>query len=1116
MVILIICCAHRTGAHASDALVVGFLNPPTEAKPQVWWHWIDGNVTKVGVRLDVEWMKRTDIGGVTHIDMGFDGLGPAFETSRRVANPLVYLTPEWDKVFQYSVGIATELGLEYGIASAPGWNTGGFWVAPRQGMKKLVWSETHVRGGRRFDGRLATPPQTTGPFQDIPKAEFGTRQNDYTPVYYADVATIAYRASATEDREHALTAWVTSSAGRIDARRLAGGDLATALSLPFEAERDAWVQFSFAERQTIRGLTTVIGHSTNQQPREGGWLEASEDGHTFRHVCRLPNDGAPQQTVTFAPVVARILRVVLERPESNVDEQIGVSPPQQAHQVAEIVLHTAARVNRFEDKAGYSTRQITDADDSPAVAPEDVVRRRDIINLTDRLGSDGHLDWAPPSGHWIVLRFGYSLTGSTNFAGPRGGRGLEVDKLSRPYVKAYFDTYLARIEEALGKPLGSSSIGYMLSDSYEAGPQNWTDDMLQQFSERRGYDALPWLPVLAGRVVESASQSDRFLWDFRSTLGELMADAHYGQMAASVHQRGLRLYAESQESGRAFIGDGMEVKKTADVPMGAIWATTEPGVARENYDADIRESASVSHIYGKRVTAGESFTNLGNTYELSPETLKPIADRALTMGLNRFVIHCSVHQPDSEAGPGLTLGPFGIWFTRKETWAEQAAPWIRYLARSSYLLQQGRFVADIAYLYGEDTNVTSLFHRTGPTIPEGYSFDFVNPGALEALSVRDRKIVTVGGMQYDVLALDPSTRRLSVPALRRIRALVRAGAIVVGAKPTQTPSLADDESEFRSLVAELWPANREVLGNRVQDQSLEEVLKVMHIDPDVRFSPQPLMPPRFVHRALDEGDLYFLSSESPQTRALEVDFRVSGKAPELWRADTGMITPLSYRTEHGRTVVPLKLGPNDAVFVVFRHSTMANTKAIADPVTEPLATLGGTWDVSFPPNLGAPAHSLFSRLESWTESGDAEVRYFSGTAVYHKMMTIDGDWLKSGAHIQLDLGGVKNLAEVVVNGRSVGILWKPPFACDITDALKRGDNTLEIRVTNLWPNRLIGDKQPGSHPVAFASFDAFESNLPLLPSGLLGPVTLSRVSIPPNDSDSIHMIPQTRQHEAIP
>jgi hypothetical protein len=605
--------------------------------------------------------------------------------------------------------------------------------------------------------------------------------------------------------------------------------------------------------------------------------------------------------------------------------------------------------------------------------------------------------------------------------------------------------------------------------------------------------------------VGDATASDRFLWDFRQTLGDLMAESHYDQVSNSAHERGLGRYGESHEFSRVFVGDGMRVKKSADIPMGAMWAASNYAVTQEGSDADIRESASVAHIYGKSFVAAESLTAYGYNkehvaYSFSPAELKPTADRLMSLGLNRFVLHTSVHQPVETVGPGAGLGPFGLWFTRNETWAEEAGPWVSYLARSSYLLQQGRYVADIAYLYGEDTNLTSLFVHSAPPIPAGYSFDYINADAVvNELSVKDGRLTTHAGMTYRVLALDPSTRHLSLPVLSKLRDLVHAGATVVGARPFDSPSLADDSSEFKTIVAELWGNTPGVhamgAGKVFAGGDIESALKAAGVTPDVQFrnaaDNTDSMTPRFVHRTVEgEGEVYFLSSGTDHTQTLDVSFRLSGREPELWRAEHGTAGAVSYRVENGRTIVPLTFEPNGAVFIVFRKPTQLLRADVRSPVSAVVATLSDPWQVSFPPDRGAPAKARFAQLSSWTESDDPGIKYFSGTASYSQDITVKGGWVKGPAHLQIDLGGVKNLAEVVVNGRSLGVAWNAPFRLDATAALRPGKNHLEVKVTNVWVNRLIGDQQPGARKIAYATFDPFKAKSALLPAGLLGPVTL--------------------------
>jgi hypothetical protein len=757
-------------------------------------------------------------------------------------------------------------------------------------------------------------------------------------------------------------------------------------------------------------------------------------------------------------------------------------------------------VNRFEEKAAFATAPDLYAFTTPPVAARDAVGKADVIDLTSKMSADGALAWTPPPGNWVVLRFGYSLLGITNHPASPEATGLEVDKLSRAYVKAYFNNYLDQYKDTVGPLMGKRGLQYVVTDSWEAGAENWTDDMIAEFSKRRGYDPHPWLPVLTGRVVESAEASDRFLWDFRRTIADLTAENHYDQLTDLLRERGMARYSESHESGRAIIADGMEVKRSAAVPMSAMW-TQMPGVDNEQYgyNADIRESASVAHIYGQNLVAAESLTARTGAWTWSPETLKPTADKELAMGLNRFVIHTSVHQPVSDKVPGLGLGPYGQWFTRHETWAELAKPWTTYLARGSYMLQQGTFAADVIYFFGEDSNVTAIFANKSPEVPAGYSFDFVNADALKTrLSVKDGRLVTATGMSYRVLALDPYSRHMSLPVLKKIRDLVHAGAVVVGPKPIDSPSLSDNQAEFNTVAEQLFgsgPGTRAYGQGKVYaGQTLAQALFAQQISPDFEFGkPQTETSLLFVHRKLADGEVYWVDNRKNQAESLNASFRVAGKEAELWHADTGIVEPATYQIAEGRTTVPLHLDPYGAVFVVFRKTAAAASRKVPERVESPVAALTGPWDVSFQPNRGAPAKITLDKLSSWAENTDAGVKYFSGTGTYSKTIQAPADWFQRGAQLWMDLGDVKNLAEVSVNGKPLGIVWKAPFRVDVTGALQPGANAIEIKVTNLWVNRLVGDQQPGAaQKYTYTAQQFYQANSPLLPSGLLGPVQVVR------------------------
>jgi hypothetical protein len=631
--------------------------------------------------------------------------------------------------------------------------------------------------------------------------------------------------------------------------------------------------------------------------------------------------------------------------------------------------------------------------------------------------------------------------------------------------------------------------------------------MIVEFQKHRGYDMLPWLPVLTGRIVESAEASDRFLWDFRRTIADLTAEKHYDQLTTILHNRDMGRYTESHEGGRAFIGDGMEVKRTADIPMSATWTPgtvdqDENGDVAIRYRADVRESASVAHLYGQNLVAAESMTARGNTWAFSPERLKPTADMELAMGLNRFVIHTSVHQPVSDKIPGLGLGPYGQWFTRHETWAEEAKPWTTYLARNSFMLQQGKFVADIIYYYGEDNNITALFGNKLPDIPDNFNYDFVNADALvNLLSVEEGRIVTPSGMSYRLLALDPNSQNMSLPVLHKIRSLVENGAIVVGPKPIQSPSLSDDQAEFQSVVNQLWPPEKGEKsfgkGRVYTGQTVAEVLSALQVAPDFEYTkPDVRTNLLFVHRKLAKADIYWVNNRNNREENLEATFRIEGKIPEIWQPVTGETGPASYVIEKGVTRVTLNLEPNDAVFVVFRKTVKATSLVVPKKAEKTLETVSGQWEISFQPDRGAPSKITMDNLASWSENPDAGVKYFSGTGTYTKTILVPDDWFKKGERLWLDLGVVRNLADVLVNGKPLGIIWKRPFRVDVTDVLKPGENKLEIKVTNLWVNRLIGDQQPDiPKKYTFTTQAFYKADSPLLPSGLIGPVQIVSLSI---------------------
>jgi hypothetical protein len=1078
-------------------LLAGFANPPDEARPRTWWHWMDGNVSADGIRQDLAWMKRIGLGGLQQIDA-------SLQTPQVVPERVVYGSPAWQANLRLAAAETEKLSLEFGIAGSPGWSlTGGPWVRPEQAMKKIVWSETTVEGGSAAP-RLPAPPSVAGPFQDLatPPAA-GVHP---VPAWYRDIAVLALPADAPTP----LAQSVRTRTGEDVSRALADGRLADPVQLAPGADGRAWIDLDYGQPATFRALTLALPapHGFGAPPLPEVVLQASTDGERYTDVVPVPLSTAPQQTVDFAPRTARWWRVLLKAGADG-----GAPPaapgvllppfgqPARSFPLSEVTLHTEPRVHRVEEKAGFAAATDYYALDTARNARG--VPLRDILDLTARLRPDGSLDWSAPPGRWTVLRFGYSLTGKENAPAPAEGTGLEVDKLNARHVAGYMDTYLGRLRTAVGADLlGRHGIRALLNDSIESSFQNWTDGMQEAFAARRGYSPLPWLTVLTGRIVDDAAASDRFLWDLRRTIADLYADGHYATVAREAHAAGLAVYGEALEDNRPQLGDDMDMRRHADIPMGAMWAVPPGGQPRPTFIADLQGAASVAHVWGRKLVAAESMTAFGQPWAFAPRDLKKTADIEFALGVNRIVIHTSAHQPQDGITPGMTLAPFlGQYFSRHETWADKARPWIDYLARTSFLLQQGRNVADVAYFYGEEAPVTGLFGAApNHDVPAGHDFDYVNPAALlHRLSVVDGQLASRDGTRYRVLYLGGSSGRITVATLGRIAQLVRAGATVIGRRPAGSPSLADTPSEFARLADELWgqsgsaPGTRRVgLGKVDGTGDLKNGLARLQVQPALRLDGRAdgVMT---IQRHTPTHELYFVANTGDAPRELDALFRDARGAPEIWHPDSACIAATGYSRDRGGVRVPLRLDAGESLFVVFPRGGATPGLKRGPAALAPWKPLDGAWQLAFEPGRGAPAQEIgLARLVPWNDNDMPGVRYFSGTATYRKTFSVEGPLPERAI---LDLGDVRDLARVSLNGRPLGIAWKPPYRFDLRGQLRAGVNRLEVEVTNLWVNRLVGDAQPDAVKVT-GTGGIYAANAPLRVSGMLGPVQL--FSAPPS------------------
>jgi hypothetical protein len=692
----------------------GFKNPPDSAKPRAYYFWLNGNITREGITADLEWMHRVGISGVQLFE-GDVGI-PQFVDHR-----LVWMSPEWKDALRHTAEETRRLNMDIAMAASGGWSeTGGPSVTPQAAMKKVVWSETLVQGPAKFSGVLPHPPTNNGRFQDMgmavellnpaPKGLPGAKPEppapppQPSPTFYADTRVIAYRLPESEIRMADAHPQITASEPGLDLAPLTDGRYSTEVTLHLQpGESYVWVQFEFPQPYRAQALTLGGGNVNffTGGTIADGELQASDDGVNWQAIASLSapyfvNRDFGIHTCSFPPRAARYFRALLRPapPEPGLvarAKERGTPPPAEGTvRLAEIEL-SGPRVNHWQGKAVYGNTSDFSSIATPPVDKKDVVPPEEVIDLTSRMRADGTLDWDAPAGRWMILRFGYSLVGAKIHPATPEALGYEVDKLSAQYVGDYIRKYADMVSSAVGENFGKS-FRYFHMDSWEAGVENWTDTLLADFQARRGYDPTPYLPVLTGRIVESAEASDRFLWDYRRTLADLLAENHYGLATKYFNKIGVGLYAEAIGPFLNTTADALLSKGQLDVPMGEFWVPP-PGRKDTFYHCtDIWEAASAAHIYGKKIAAAEAFsTDVSAPVWASPFYMKPLADRALSFGVNRFVLSTAVEQPfvDDRHKPGLTLGSYGQHFSQNNTWAEQSVAFNTYIARSSYLLQQG-------------------------------------------------------------------------------------------------------------------------------------------------------------------------------------------------------------------------------------------------------------------------------------------------------------------------------------------------------------------------------------------------------------------------------------------
>ena len=764
----------------------------------------------------------------------------------------------------------------------------------------------------------------------------------------------------------------------------------------------------------------------------------------------------------------------------------------------------AAKSNRHDASSHVRAHEIMDPPMIPwsAAESDQPLRTSRVIDLTSKVGAAGRLEWEVPAGRWTILRTGHRMTGArTAYALPEA-EGLEVDFLSEAGVEAQFE-FLGKTILAEAGPQAGKTLKYFSTDSFEAGFPNWTAKILEKFRRSRGYDATPYLPVFSGYIVESAEVSDRFLYDYRQTVADCLADSHYGRFAELCHENGLLVQNES--AGPNWSGtlcmDGLKNLGRSDRPMGEFWQNNN--YVYDGQNQVCKMVASAAHIYGKRTASAEAFTTMDHWSD-DPAALKPVADRAFCEGINHLIFHTSTATRPEDGKPGYEYGA-GTHFNPNITWWEQSGAFLDYLGRCQHLLQSGQFVADVLYYNGDGApNIVRQKHVPDDLGP-GYDYDVCNTEVLlTRLAVEDRYLVLPDGVRYRALVL-PESQTMTVEVARKLRELARAGATIIGPKPVRAPGLKNYpqcDRELRAIAAELWG---DCDGKKIQEaatgrgrmvwgKSVREILRGDGIPPDFQY-PADTASLDFIHCSTSDAEFYFVVNRSNQPVRVACTFRIADRAVEIWNPVTGYIREASeFSFTNNCTVVPLVFAPYQSLFVVFRKTVMRRTAVVElarqnFPDHSSLQTLTGSWDVQFDPRWGGPASIKFEALNDWIERPEAAIQYYSGTATYRKRFNLNSEFA-SDQKLLLDLGRVKNLAAVRLNGVNLGVVWTAPWQVEITQAAKPLANLLEIDVVNLWPNRLIGDAALPPEKRFTRTNIPLKKNARLLSSGLLSPVTI--------------------------
>jgi hypothetical protein len=1060
--------ARELGRSFDSADRDAFKAPPAVYHPETWFHFIGGNVAKKGITADLEAIANAGLSGIQLFHGQFGGPWPGVEPQ------IACLSEPWDDAVHYTAEECRRLGLRFTMQNCPGWAmSGGPWIEPSNAMRHLAWSRTDVNGARTVSTTLSLPEPGGEAWRD-----------------YRDIAVLAFPTPQDDTGKPLVPQSVKSSRMDLEWEDLLYGNTQKTIKLPPVSDGNPhWIEVTFPNAVTLRTVEFSSIQGFNH-----AWCY--EPGVTVSVQAKLP-DGRMQEIIhTPLPQASwqddRPISLACNEWPGNTGRlsvyRITIANQHEMN-ISSLRLYTAARKNNWESEAGWTLRSIVRAGEHPEQSPETFVNPEQIIDITPSMSPSGVLNWDAPDGQWTILRIGHANTGMKNGPAPPEGTGWECDKLSEAGPEIHFANYIGRLAHG---PLAGGLLNGMLMDSWECKTQTWTPRMESEFGQRTGYPLRKWLPAVFGYVVGDHETSSRFLRDWRGVIGDLFADKFFGRMAGLAKANGMNVIYETA-AGDIFPADIMEYYKYADVPMCEFWHPyADSSVGSINFKP-IKPTVSAARLYGKPRVSAESFTSFNLTWDEHLSMLKEIANLNFIEGVTHPVFHTYTHNPRTDwLPPGTAFGSgIGTPFLRGQTWWKHVPAFTAYLSRLNYLFERGKPVSDVLWYLGDEINHKPDQHAP---FPEGYKYDYCNPDVLlTRLIVHDGNIVTPEGVAYRVIWL-PDNERMLPETLEKLLALVREGAMIVGNAPQGLATLSGGDAaqrRFDTAVRELWGENargeniRTVgKGKIISGTTIGDALEKLAIAPDVTGGDA-----LWLHRRVEGADWYYVCAPYKGGFQGELSFNHAGNA-EVWDPVSGEIMPAAITGRHGgRTSIRFDFERAGSCFIVFRTGTSIPAKQTTSHKTAGAQTFSGLWTLTFPTGWGAPASFNTSELKAWKDLDlSPEAKAFSGTVTYTTVF--DAGKVKKGKTYSLDLGCVEMIAEVTLNGKKLRTLWTPPYRLDVTDALKSGENTLQVEVTSTWFNRLVYDaNQPEEQRKTWVIAGPKKEET-LRESGLLGPVVL--------------------------